>query len=108
MPKQLSAVELSTLLSMGKPLHIVDVREPWERAIAKLPDQQHIPLDELPGRVGELKPAAGALVVLYCHVGVRSLAAAAFLEDQGLHGIASLAGGIDAWAQQIDPSIPVY
>ena len=102
MPKQLSVVDLSTLLSKRRPVHIVDVRDAWERAIAKLPDQQHIPLGELPERLDELKPPPGSLLVLYCHEGVRSLAAAALLEDQGFMQVASLEGGIDAWSQVID------
>ena len=108
MPTEMSAGEIATRISRGRSVHLVDVRETWERAIAKLADQQHIPLGELPERMGELKAPEGATVVLYCHHGVRSLAAVAFLEQQGLRGFASMAGGIDAWAQQVDPSVPLY
>jgi adenylyltransferase/sulfurtransferase len=108
MSKEIRARELKSRLAAGKPTHLVDVRDPWERAIAKLNDQQYIPLDELPERVSEVRPPEGTLVVIYCHHGVRSLAAAEFLEQQGLKGVVSLAGGIDAWAQLVDPKIPVY
>jgi len=108
MPTQIPADELKSRLDAGHPTHLVDVRDPWERAIAALKDQQHIPLGELPERMGEIRVPNGALVVIYCHHGVRSLAAAEFLNQQGLSGIVSLAGGIDAWSQRVDPKIPVY
>jgi len=108
MPTEIHPRELKSRLVTGKPTHLVDVREPWERAIAVLKDHQHIPLDELPERVSEVRAPEGALVVLYCHHGVRSLAAAQFLEQQGLKGVVSLSGGIDAWAQVVDPKTPVY
>jgi len=108
MPSEISADELQAKLKSGKPVHLVDVRDPWERAIAKLPDHQHIPLGELPERMGELRAPKDSVLVIYCHHGVRSLAAAAFLEEQGVKGVVSLAGGIDAWAQRIDTTLPVY
>ena len=108
MPLEIHAGELQSKLKTGKSVHLVDVRETWERAIAKLADHQHIPLGELPERVAELRAPEGALVVIYCHHGVRSLAAAAFLEQQGVNGVVSLAGGIDGWSTRVDPSIPVY
>jgi len=108
MAREIPARELKTRLAAGKPTHLVDVRDPWERAIAVLKDHQHIPLDELPERAGEVRAPEGALVVIYCHHGVRSLAAAQFLEQQGMKGVVSLAGGIDAWANLVDPSIAVY
>lgn len=108
MTTQIAVAELKSRLDAGKPTHLVDVRDPWERAIAALKDHQHIPLDELPERLGEIRAPAGALVVIYCHHGVRSLAAAEFLTQQGMKEIVSLAGGIDAWANRIDPTVPVY
>ena len=108
MASEISAKDLAGKISKGKPIHLVDVRDPWERAIAILPDQQHIPLGELPERMGEIKPPKGSLLVLYCHHGVRSLAGASFLEDQGWKGVASLQGGIDAWSNEVDSKIPVY
>ena len=108
MPGEISAGDLASRLRKRKSILLVDVREAWERAIAKLNDQQHIPLDELPERVNEVKPPPGVQVVLYCHHGVRSLAAAEFLEQQGLKDVLSLRGGIDAWSAQVDSEIPAY
>jgi len=108
MSTQIPADELKSRLDAGRPVHIVDVRDPWERAIASLDDDQHIPLGELPERLDEIQAPDGALVVVYCHHGVRSLAAAEFLKQQGMKGIVSLAGGIDAWSQRVDPKVPTY
>jgi adenylyltransferase/sulfurtransferase len=107
MPAEISVRDLDSFIKRKMPLHLVDVREQWERAIAALPDQAHIPLDQLPARVDELKPK-GALIVFYCHHGVRSLAAAGFMEERGHTEVVSLAGGVDQWARQIDPTVPIY
>jgi|SRR5687767_3039785 rhodanese-related sulfurtransferase len=108
MPSEITSRELEARLTKGRATYVVDVRDPWERAIAVLKDHHHIPLGELPERLDELKPPAGALTVLYCHHGVRSLAAVAFLEEQGWKSVVSLEGGIDAWSSEVDPKIPVY
>lgn len=108
MPGRVTVRDLASGLENNEVIHIVDVRDPWERAIAKLEDHQHIPLGELPERFGEIRPPDGALVVVYCHHGVRSLAAAEFLKQRGLEGVVSLDGGIDAWAHHVDPKTPIY
>ena len=105
MPREISVSELASRLRAAEPLLLLDVREPWERAIAHLPGDVHVPMDEIPRRAGEL--AGGPLVVVYCHAGVRSFAVAAFLEQQGLEAV-SLAGGIDAWADEVDPRMARY
>lgn len=91
----------------GESLLLVDVRQPWEHELARLPDDVLIPLDQLADRADEIEAAPETLVVTYCHHGVRSLNAAAILAAHG-HRVASLAGGIDAWSQVIDPSVPRY
>ena len=108
MPRQITVDELARMLTEGAPLILLDVRQPWEHEIARLPDSLLIPLPELEERSAEVASPAGSLVVAYCHHGVRSLGAAAFLEANGLNNVASLAGGIDAWSRQIDPAIPRY
>jgi rhodanese-related sulfurtransferase len=106
--REITGAELAALLEAGKPVFLVDVREDWEHRIAALPGSTLVPLGELPARMAELRPPAGALVVTYCHHGIRSLHAAALLERGGVGEVASLAGGIDAWAVLIDPAIPRY
>ena len=109
MPAQISVAKLKELRDRGARVYLVDVRQPWEHERAALPDTDLLlPLDELAERADEVQPPEGALVVAYCHHGVRSLSAAAILEQQGLGTVASLAGGIDRWSLEIDPSVPRY
>ena len=108
MVQQISVQELERKLTAGDPVHLLDVRQPWEHETAALPNSQLIPMQELPGRVAEIQPPAGALLVVYCHHGIRSLSAAALLGHLGLRDVASLAGGIDAWSLQVDPRVPRY
>ncbi len=96
------------MLARGESIYLVDVRQPWEHELVHLPDHALVPLDQLSDRADELAPPAGALVVAYCHHGIRSLNAAAILEQLGHTRVASLAGGIDAWSQLVDPSLPRY
>lgn len=91
--------------STAAPL-LVDVREPWEFEIAHLPESRLIPLGELPARLAEL-PADRELVTL-CHHGIRSMTARALLQRAGFAKVRSLAGGVDAWAQGVDPAMRRY
>jgi rhodanese-related sulfurtransferase len=99
---------LAARLRSGEATYLLDVRQPWEHQAAALPGSVLIPLNELPARAAEVAPPAGALVVVYCHHGLRSLRAAAFLQGAGVGDVASLAGGIDAWSCEVDPSVPRY
>ncbi|WP_234022495.1 rhodanese-like domain-containing protein [Sorangium cellulosum] len=100
--------ELFLKLKAGEPVYLLDVRSPGEHEIAALPGSTLIPLNELPERAEEIAAEDGALIVAYCHHGVRSLSAAAILEKLGHERVASLQGGIDAWSIHIDESIPRY
>jgi rhodanese-related sulfurtransferase len=105
---QISVRQLADKHAAGEPVYLLDVRQPEEHDAVALPNSTLIPLGELPGRVGEVEPPAGALVVVYCHHGVRSLTGAHLLRQAGVGPVASLAGGIDAWSRQIDPTVPRY
>jgi rhodanese-related sulfurtransferase len=105
---QISVQELAAKLAAGEPVYLLDVRQPDEHAFAALPNSTLIPVGELPGRIEEVEPPAGALVVVYCHHGIRSLTGVHFLQRAGFAAVASLDGGIDAWSRQIDPAIPRY
>lgn len=85
---------------------VLDVRTAEELALATFPGARHIPMQELPGRLAELNPAAP--IVVLCHHGVRSEMAARFLERNGFGDVSSVAGGIDAWSTQVDASVPRY
>lgn len=109
MPTEIHPQELAEILRSGTPLLLVDVREDWEREIARLPGDVHVPLDRFMARAHEIAPPEGGLVVIYCHAGVRSWSAAGYLEQaRGLKSVVSLAGGIDAWSAVVDPSVPRY
>ncbi|MFL5309184.1 MAG: rhodanese-like domain-containing protein [Myxococcales bacterium] len=108
MAAEISVDDLSRRLDRGERPLLVDVRQPWEHQLARLPGSLLLPLGELPSRTAEVQPDPGQLVVCYCHHGVRSLHAAEVLSGAGLPGVVSLAGGIDAWSEQIDPSVPRY
>jgi rhodanese-related sulfurtransferase len=108
MPRPITPAELAAHFESGSPVHLLDVRQPVEHALAALPSSQLIPLHELPQRWSEVKASDGSAVVCYCHHGVRSWHAAGFLEHQGFAEVYSLTGGIDAWSCQIDPSVPRY
>jgi adenylyltransferase/sulfurtransferase len=105
---EISVEELKDELDRGEPVHLLDVREPAELEICRLDGAEHIPMLEL--FAGLRSPAAepGARVVVFCHVGERSLEAAKFLRRHGFASARSLAGGIDAWAARFDPSMARY
>jgi rhodanese-related sulfurtransferase len=106
--KNIAPAALAAWLSdpaRGQPL-LLDVREPWEYQTARLEKSKLIPLQEVPARIAELD--TNAEVVVICHHGGRSMQAALFLEKQGFASVHNLAGGVDAWARQVDPAMPVY
>ena len=108
MVQQIDPRQLAAKRKAGEAVHLLDVRQVWEHEAAALPDGQLIPLNELAHRAAEVRPPPGSLLVVYCHHGVRSLSAAAYLERLGHTNVASLSGGIDAWSQLIDPTVPRY
>ncbi len=83
----------------------LDVREPWEYGLARIPGAVLIPLGELESRLSELDPSQP--VAAYCHRGMRSFHALRLLQAAGFLDVAHLAGGIDAYSQ-MDPSVPRY
>src|SRR5690606_7961228 len=87
-------------------LRLIDVREPHEWEICHLEGAELIPLREVTSRMNELETSQD--IVLYCKMGGRSLKALHTLRDAGFTRIKSLAGGINAWSRDIDPSVPEY
>ncbi len=84
---------------------LLDVRETWEVQTAVLPGIVHIPMQEIPSRLEEIDRTRE--IVSICHHGARSMQVALFLEGQGMK-VLNLAGGMDAWSREIDPSVPRY
>ena len=102
----LTASELKSRLTQGENLFLLDVREPQEYAYANIAGSMLIPLQQIPSRLGELDPERHIVVI--CHHGVRSMQAAVYLAHAGFSRVANLVGGIDAWSQTCDGSVPRY
>lgn len=106
-PLEISVIEAKHLLdSNGEKACLIDVREPHELAICQVAGAQSIPMRTIPARVGDL-PQDRHLLVL-CHMGGRSMRVTEFLRAQGFTAVSNVAGGIDAWAAEIDPSLSRY
>ncbi len=97
---------LKARIDQATPFVLLDVREPAEIEIARLPGAVAIPLGELPGRLGELDPSAETIV--HCKAGGRSAKALQLLLDAGFTQVCHVQGGINAWSREIDPSVPLY
>lgn len=105
--EEITAGELKARLDAGRAVQIIDVREPHEAAIARLPGATLIPLGEIVKRAGELD--AGREAVIHCKGGVRSAKAIAALQAAGYAGrLINLKGGITAWSNEVDPTVPKY
>ena len=91
--------------SRPQPL-LLDVREPWEFETCKLSGAQLMPMRSIPARLSELDEETPIICVY--HHGARSLQVAHFLERNGFTEVTNLTGGMHAWAQQVDPAMPVY
>ncbi|MBN2386642.1 MAG: molybdopterin-synthase adenylyltransferase MoeB [Anaerolineales bacterium] len=103
---EMTVAELADLLKGGVPPLLVDVREPHELAISYLPGAMNLPLGTLATRVSELDPEGE--IVVFCRTGVRSARALELLSGAGFRKVKNLRGGINAWARQVDPNLPVY
>jgi rhodanese-related sulfurtransferase len=106
--KQIAPAELAAWLGdkqRASPL-LLDVREPWEFQTCSIAGSRLLPMGEVAARKDELD--AQAEVVVICHHGGRSMQVARFLEQSGFAKVHNLAGGVDAWARTVDPSMPVY
>jgi len=108
MISQVTVEAASELLQGANPPMLIDVREPGEFAICRLPGGVLIPLGELARRVDEIEVEPERAIIVYCHHGIRSLSGAAILQRAGFANVASMHGGIEAWSVRIDPSVPRY
>ncbi|MEP6800705.1 MAG: molybdopterin-synthase adenylyltransferase MoeB [Acidobacteriota bacterium] len=106
LPPEISVEELKALRDAGEPFVLLDVREPYEHAIADLGDSVKIPLAALPARYTELSREDA--IVVYCRVGGRSAHAVGLLRQMGYTKARNLTGGINLWAERIDPSLAQY
>jgi rhodanese-related sulfurtransferase len=104
--REISVQELKSRRDRGENPLVLDVREDWELQLARIPDVVHVPMSQVPARLAELPPDAE--IVVMCHAGGRSMRVAQFLSSQGFTNVANLAGGISAWSQAVDATVPQY
>lgn len=105
-PPETDVATLAGWRAAGAAHAVLDIREPWECAVAPFPGALAVPMREVPARV-ETLPRDRPLVVL-CHRGSRSLRVTYWLRAQGFTNTVNLRGGIDAWSREVDASVPRY
>jgi rhodanese-related sulfurtransferase len=103
---EISVADLERRRKAGEKLLLIDVREPWEFEVGHIEGAELIPMGAIPANLQALDGDED--VICYCHHGQRSLDVAAWLRAQGVERAQSLAGGIDRWSSEIDPSVPRY
>ncbi len=109
LPLETTPQDIQRRLAAGEKLLLIDVREPAEFQVARIPGAELIPMRTVPAQIQRLEAAARrTTLIVYCHHGVRSLNVVNWLREQGVSGCQSMAGGIDRWSLQIDPSVPRY
>ena len=104
--RELLATDAAALLAGPTPPVLLDVREPWEIETASVAGAVCIPMGQVQARLGELDKDRPVLVM--CHHGRRSAQVGMLLERSGFREVINLAGGIEAWSDQVDPGIPRY
>ena len=105
--QEITATELKARLDAGDDIQLIDVRQPDEYAYASIEGAKLIPLGEIMSRMGELDESREA--VIHCKMGGRSARAIEFMEHSGYKGkLSNLVGGITAWSNDVDPSVPKY
>src|SRR5580700_6523081 len=105
-PGEIDVIELKEKLDRGDKFVLIDVREPHEYKIASIPGAKLIPLGEFPQHVGEFNPEDD--IVIHCRSGMRSAKACEVLRAKGFQHVRNVVGGILAWSDQVDPSVPKY
>ena len=106
MVPEMTPAEFVALRQSGADVVLLDVREPWELDVARVPDIVHIPMAQVAERLQELDPNCQTVVI--CRSGRRSMDIARFLEQKGFRSVANLKGGILAWGSDLDPSLATY
>jgi sulfur-carrier protein adenylyltransferase/sulfurtransferase len=105
--QEITATELKQRLDKGEDIQIIDVREDNEVAIGKIPNSVHIPLGQIVTRMAEIDP--NRETVVHCKMGGRSARAIDALQRSGFQGnLTNLKGGIIAWSNEVDPTVPKY
>lgn len=104
--RNIRPTELRDRLVQPDPPLLLDVREPWEFDSCRIAGSILLPMGQVPAALGELDPARETVVI--CHHGVRSRSVGYLLERAGFQRVLNLAGGVDAWAREVDPTMRTY
>lgn len=109
LPLEITPQDIQHRLQAGEKLALIDVREPGEFQIARIAGAELIPMRTVPAELSRLDAQAEqAPLIVFCHHGVRSLNVVHWLREQGVDACQSMAGGIDRWSLEIDPTVPRY
>jgi rhodanese-related sulfurtransferase len=109
LPLEISAKEVKRRLDKGEALQLVDVREPQEYQICHIANSELIPMNTVPASLQQIeKKSDDGLLIVFCHHGMRSLSVVNWLRQQGVTECQSMAGGIERWSTDVDPSVPRY
>jgi len=106
MLKDMSPSDVKKILSGEKNIRLIDVREEWEHKLARIENSELMPLSNFHFHLKSLSPHEK--IILYCHHGSRSFAVGSFLVRNGFDEVINLRGGINAWSEEVDNSIPQY
>ena len=106
--KEISVQDLKKKLDAKEEFLLLDVREPFEFQIAKIPGGKLMPLGDIETKLKEFESFKDEEIVAYCHRGPRSRRALEILHSKGFKNLKNVAGGIDAWAIQVDTSVSRY
>ncbi len=106
-PIEIDVYQTAELLAAGR-IVLVDCREPDEAEVARIEGTVLLPMSQWEACIARLDAFAGRHLVVHCHHGIRSLRVTRWLRDNGFPSAQSMAGGIEAWSQFIDPAVPSY
>jgi rhodanese-related sulfurtransferase len=107
-PAEIDVNAVHGMLERGDDFLLLDCRNDDEVQLVRIEGSRHIPMGQLPDRVGELEADKQRPIVVHCHHGGRSLRVTHWLRGQGFANVRNMTGGIDAWALQVDPSLSRY
>lgn len=104
--RNLNPTEVKQILDNKNGTRLIDVREEWEHKVAKIEGSELMPLSNFMSHISELNRDDN--LIFYCHTGARSANVCNYLANQGFKNLINLKGGIEAWSDEVDPSVPRY
>jgi rhodanese-related sulfurtransferase len=107
-PLEITCAAVKAKLDGGEDFLLLDCREADEHQLVNIPQAQLLPMSEISQRQTELEPHRAQPIIVHCHHGMRSLQVTEWLQQQGYDDVKSMAGGIDAWAVEIDSTLSRY